>query len=83
MNKPTIARCVVLSLVAGALLLPIAICVIAGVGALLGALGDSSGAVVLGRTALGVSILWAINLIGLILALAINSLSGDDNTTEG
>jgi hypothetical protein len=83
MNKPTLARRVVLWLVAAALLLPIAICVIAGVGALLGALGDSSGAVVLGRTALGVSILWAINLIGLIIVLAINSLCGDDNTNEG
>jgi hypothetical protein len=82
MNKPTIARCVVLALVTGALLLPIAICVLAGVGALLGALGDSSGAFVLGRTALGVSIFWAIDLIGLIIVLAINSLSRDDTTSE-
>lgn len=82
MNKPTVARCVVLWLAAGALFLPISICVIAGVGTLLGALGDSSGAVVLGRTALGVSILWTIDLIGLIIALAINSLCGSDNTTE-
>ena len=79
MNKPPIARSLVVLLIAGALFLPIAICVVAGVGVLLNGLGDPAGAHFLARTALAVGILWMIDLISLIVVLAINS-SGWNNS---
>ena len=44
-------------------LLPITICVVVGVAALLGAMGDVAGGVMLHRLALGCGILWVIELI--------------------
>ena len=69
-------------LTTGALLLPIAVCVMVGVGALLGAMGDVQGGVALKRIALGGGVLWAIDLICLIVALGLSTLGDHDQTGE-
>ena len=76
MNRPLIPNRIVLSLIAVAILLPITLCVVLGVAALLGQMGDAAGGAVLNRIALAGGILWAINLIFLLLALAVGSLGG-------
>ncbi len=76
MLPPLIPRRLVLTLIAAAILLPIALCVVLGVAALLVQMGDASGGAVLHRTALAGGILWAIDLICLVLALAIGTLGG-------
>jgi hypothetical protein len=78
MHQPLIPNRVILALIATALVLPITICVVFGVAALLQAMGDASGGGVLNRTALGFGILWAVDLICLVLLLAIGSLRGPD-----
>ncbi len=51
-----------------------AIAIVVGVGRLLGAMGDEAGALAVDRTALALGILWAIALVCLLLALAIQIL---------
>lgn len=82
MHQPPISSRIVLLLIAAALLLPITICVVLGVGALLAAMGDSLGGCVLSRIALGGGILWVIDLICLVLVLAIGTLRGPDEPDE-
>jgi hypothetical protein len=82
MQKPLIPQRIVLTLIAAAILLPITICVIFGIAALLGAMGDSVGGAVLHRIALGCGILWAIDLISLVLVQAIGTLSRPDEPDE-
>jgi hypothetical protein len=67
-------------LVAGAVLLPMAILLLLGVAALLTAMQDAAGAAVLGRIALGLAVLWVFTLLALLLALAAKSLADDDRT---
>ena len=69
-----ISRKVLLILVAAGAMLPIAIAVVVAVGRLLAAMQDSAGAAVLERVALGLGILWALNLIALVMALALERL---------
>jgi len=76
MNRPMIPDRIVLSLIAVAVLLPVALCVVLGVAALLVQMGDAAGGAVLYRIALAGGILWVIDLIFLVLALAIGSLRG-------
>jgi hypothetical protein len=78
MHRPLIPDRVVLSLIVVAVLLPITLCVVSGVAALLNQMGDAAGGAVLHRIALAGGILWGIDLICLILALAIRSLRGPD-----
>ena len=78
MHQPLIPSRIILALIATTLLLPITICVVFGVAALLGAMGDSIGGSVLHRIALGCGILWVIDLICLVLVLAIGMLRGPD-----
>jgi len=54
-----------------AILLPIVVVVLYGVGTLLGALGDTAGAWGVGRVALACGILWGVDLISLVIMLAI------------
>lgn len=79
MNSSLLSVRIVLALVVAAVLLPIAICVILGVGGLLQAMGDSAGGAVLHRIALSGGILWAIDLICLVLALAISALQSSSD----
>ena len=68
-------RPLITSLLAAGVLFPIAICVIYGVGALLTAMGDLSGGLVLSRISLSLAILWVLDLIVLLLFQGLNSLS--------
>ena len=82
MHRPLVPHRIVLTLIATALLLPITICVVFGVAAMLQAMGDAAGAAVLNRVALGGGILWGVNLIGLLLVLAIGTLRGPHEPDE-
>ena len=67
--RKTIAR-----LLIAALVLPIALCVIWGVGHLLSAMGDAQWAHVLFRSCLIGGIVWLVDLICLLVALAVHVL---------
>ncbi len=84
MRQPLIPRGFQLTLVAGALLLPICVCVILGISVMLGRMGDAAGEGVLSRIALGGGILWIIDLVSLLLILAVGSLlhGSDDGPDE-
>ena len=69
MSQQMVPRWVLRLLIAGVLVLPIAICVIWAVSLLLGVMDDPSGLQVLRYIALGAGILLAIDLIGLVLVL--------------
>jgi hypothetical protein len=78
MHQPLIPHRIVIALVVAAIFLPITICVVVGVAALLEGMGDIPGGVALHRVALGIGILWAVDLICLLLVLAIGTLRGPD-----
>jgi len=78
MDRPPIARHTIALAIAGAIILPIAICLILAVASLLSAMGDSTGGGVLRWVGLGCGIVWILDLILLVLALGINALSGPD-----
>jgi hypothetical protein len=82
MHRPIIPQRIVLGLIATAILLPIIICVVIGVAALLGAMGDSLGGAVLQRIALACGILWVIDLVCLLVAVAIETLGSPDEPNE-
>ncbi len=58
-------------------MLPVAISILSGLSRLLSAMGDSSGGMVLNWIALAAGILWILDLVGLILVQAINSLGSE------
>jgi hypothetical protein len=82
MHRPLIPHRFLLALIAATLLLPITICVVFGVAALLRAMGDLAGGGVLLRIALGFGILWVIDMICLVLVLAIDTLRGPEPPDE-
>ena len=82
MHRPTIPHRTVLTLLAATVLLPITICVVLGVAALLAAMGDSLGGAVLQRVALAGGLLWVVDLICLVLVLAINAVKNRDEPEE-
>ncbi|MCH8921982.1 MAG: hypothetical protein IIA67_02400 [Planctomycetes bacterium] len=61
-----------------ALVLPVAICVVAGVGHLLVAMQDTAAGAVLGHIALALGVLWGIDLILLLVLLAVHTLADSD-----
>ncbi len=63
-------RTAILTLLCGAITLPVALGVVLGVGRLLEAMQDAAGAVVLGRIGLAVGMLWTLDLVLLVIALA-------------
>ena len=82
MRRPLVSHRVTLAFVATALFLPITICVVFGVAALLEAMGDAVGGAVLHRVAFACGILWIIDLICLVVVSAIGSLRGPDEPEE-
>jgi hypothetical protein len=80
MKKPLIPNPALYLLVSGAVLMPLAITVVLGVGGLLSAMGDTGGGGVLSRVGLALGIIWAVDLIALLVVLAVRSL--DDNSRE-
>lgn len=83
MAQRPVPTSVVLLLLVGALMLPVAISILFGLGRLLAAMGDSPGGTVLGWIALAAGVLWSLDLVCLILVQAINSLGSDDRQTPG
>jgi hypothetical protein len=77
-QPPLIHHRFVIALVAVAILLPITICVVFGLAAVLVGMGDAVGGAVLYRIALGCGVFWVIDLICLVLVLAIGTLRGPD-----
>ena len=77
-SKPLIAR-----LLAGVLLLPIAILLVVAVAGLLSGMQDAAGAWVMNRVALGLGIVWVLGLIALLLALAVHSLADSSSADRG
>jgi hypothetical protein len=73
-----VSRRVLTVLVTLACIFPVAIAVVLGVARLLGAMDDTSAAAVLDRIALAIGILWAIDLVCLILAQSINAIGPPD-----
>ena len=73
-----ISKRVLTILVTAALVLPVAIAMILGVGRLLGAMQDAVGATVLDRVALAIGILWAVDLVCLLVAQGVNALGPPD-----
>lgn len=69
-----IDRRVLIALVTTALLVPMVVLILQGVGKLLLALGDATGALWLDRIALAGGIVWAIDLLVMLIVVAINSL---------
>lgn len=54
--------------------LPLALVIVLGVARLLAAMQDTAGAAVLDRISLGAGIVWAIDLVCLLLTLGINAI---------
>lgn len=82
MIRATIPTWVLAVLLAIGLVLPIALCVVGGVAALLSALGDAAGAKCLARGALAGGILWSVDLVCLVLALAIHAVGEKSEPLE-
>ena len=78
MGQRLVPLSVVALLLAGALMLPVAISILFGLGALLAAMGDSAGGTALGWIALVLGVFWVLDLVCLILVQAINSLGHED-----
>ena len=79
MRRQLIPRAVLLVLIAIALVTPIGICVILAAGRLLGTMGDAAAGGVLDWIALAFGGVWLVDLICLVLAHAVNSLSEADD----
>ena len=73
-----ISRRVLLGLVTAACVLPVAITVVVTVAWLLAQMHDAAAAAVLDRVALAIGILWVVDLIVLVVALAIHALGPPD-----
>jgi len=69
-----IPRSLITTLLCLALILPVVVCVLLGIEALLSAMGDAAGSYALQRIRLAGLVLWMIDLIGLLLALGIQHL---------
>ena len=79
MDRPPIPRHSIALAIAGAIILPIAICLILAVASLLSTMGDSVGGGAMRWVALGCGIIWALVLILLVLALGVNAVSAADD----
>ena len=82
MSQKLVPRPVLRLLVAGILLLPITICVILAVRALLVAMDDTTGGNVLEYVAWGCGVLWVIDLVALVVVQGLGALVGSDEPPE-
>jgi hypothetical protein len=76
-RNPVFAKALYFLLVAG-LLLPISICIIVAMAALLTAMHDAAGGAVLRYVALTGGVVWAIDLVAIVLIQAIDLLNRPD-----
>ena len=79
MHSHRISPRVLLSLIAIAVLTPIAICLAVAMGRLLAAMGDAASAAVANWVSGVLGAFWVFDLICLVLVLAIHSLLGADD----
>lgn len=77
-----ISKQTLLLVIAGVLLLPIAILLVLGTASLLAAMQDAAGAVVLQRVGLALGLVWLLGLVALIVLLGVNALA-TDNERQG
>ena len=82
MNHPTIPSWIILLLLAGASILPVAVCVVLVLSALLGAMGDAAGAQVLVYVGWAAGGLWGVCLTALVFVLALRALFGSGDRNE-
>jgi hypothetical protein len=82
MPRPRFSPRILSPLLIGSVLLPISICVVLAVGAILGGMGDFHGETILRGIAIGGGVLWIINLISLVLVVGLESLFGRDDHDE-
>jgi hypothetical protein len=82
MNRKPVSSKAILALIAGGLVLPIAITLVLAVSALLSSMGDSSGGLVLRWVALGCGIAWGVVLVCLVLVQGLNSLDDTDENDK-
>lgn len=73
-----ISRPWIVGLLAGAVVMPLVLVLVLGLGRLLAAMGDATGAAVLDRLALAGGLSWSLNLILLLVSLAIRSLEREE-----
>ena len=74
-----ISRRILTWLVTAALVLPIALSIAVAAARLLGAMQDQAGAAVLDRVALALGIVWIVDLVCLIIALALALLTASSH----
>lgn len=77
-----IPRWALTAAVVGALGLPLALCVVLGGARLLVAMDDAAGAIVLGRVALALALLFAFDLVLLVVLLGVDALGRRENQTD-
>ena len=82
MGRKLISPRILLLLTALGLVMPIAVTLILGLAALLKTM-DPLGSAVLKWIGLGLSVGWAVDLVALVLAQAINSLGHEDDRQDG
>ena len=73
-----ISRPWMVGLLAGAVVMPLVLVLVLGLGRLLAAMGDAAGAMVLDRLSLAGGLLWSLNLVLLLVALAVQSLEREE-----
>ena len=79
MNSKPVPRSALITMVAVAMVLTIALLVILATAVIIGKMGDSGGRIVLEIIALAVGLGWLIDLICLVLSLGVNSLFDGDS----
>lgn len=82
MREKIVPRVIVLLLLVGALILPVAISLLFGLAKLLRAMDDSPGAAALDWISLAAGVLWVLDLVALIVIQTIESLLADDSHNE-
>jgi len=77
MSKKPIPVRMMAVLVTVAVVLTVAMTVVLVAGHIFGKMGDGGGQVAMDRIAIGIGILWVIDLVCLVFSLGVNSLGGD------
>ena len=82
MSRKPVARRVLAVLVGVALVLTIALAALLVTGHVLGKMGDAAGREVLDAIALGVGVVWVVDMVCLVLALGTNALVEGENPPD-
>ncbi|MBN2216122.1 MAG: hypothetical protein JW719_01970 [Pirellulales bacterium] len=82
MSRKPVSHRVLSVLVGAALVLIVALTVALVTGHVLGKMGDALGQGVLDAVALGLGIVWGVDVVCLVLALGANTLAEDENSPD-